>query len=454
MNVLAQGEKATAEAQAQAVRNVGRGMNGTALLALFGALAAKGLIDVAGADDKDKEALEKAQRRNGTQWNLTATQRWMNGESTEWRDGDTLLSIGFLEPINAAMAAGALLSEAYEEDGTMTMGKVANASASATIQAVLDLPALTSISDMVNAYTYADGETTAEKAQGAVVSYAGSQASSLVPNAVRGIAQGMDNTARNQYTAGTPIGEMADSIKAGIPGLRRSLPASLDGFGRERTYTDDPVSNFLNSNLLPGQITPHRRTELEDELERLYRETEDAGVYPNRKAPNSVTVNSVKIPLNAGEKEQYQRIMGGTALDLGTRLIGSDEYKGMDDAQKAQAIREVYDLAKQTAKEAVSDYMADSWIAKAERAEADYGIPKETYISLKVQTAGITSLKDANGDTITNSKGLQIMEVVYDTPGLSDKQRKALFEALGAGKTIQNFTKAQVKQKLKEMRAK
>ena len=31
--------------------------------------------------------------------------RWLNGNGTEWRDGDTLVSIGFLEPLNAIMAA-------------------------------------------------------------------------------------------------------------------------------------------------------------------------------------------------------------------------------------------------------------------------------------------------------------------------------------------------------------
>ena len=33
----------------------------------------------------------------------SALNRWIAGESTEWRDGDDLVSIGFLDPINAQM---------------------------------------------------------------------------------------------------------------------------------------------------------------------------------------------------------------------------------------------------------------------------------------------------------------------------------------------------------------
>ena len=63
--------------------------------------------------------------------------RWLNGNGTEWRDGDTLVSIGFLEPLNAIMAAGALMADSYREDGELSLGEVVGSSASATIQAVL-----------------------------------------------------------------------------------------------------------------------------------------------------------------------------------------------------------------------------------------------------------------------------------------------------------------------------
>ena len=44
------------------------------------------------------------------------------------------------------------------------------------------------------------------------------------------------------------------------------------------------------------------------------------------------------------------------------------------------------------------------------------------------------------------------MEAVYNTPGLSDKQRQAMFEYLGVGKKVRNLNKAAVREKLREMR--
>ena len=85
-------------------------------------------------------------------------------------------------------------------------------------------------------------------------------------------------------------------------------------------------------------------------------------------------------------------------------------------------------------------------------AQEKYSIPRETYITLKTQASGLESLKDREGETIDNSRSLLIMEAVYNTPGLSDKQRQAMFEYLGVGKKVRNLNKAAVREKLREMR--
>ena len=304
------------EMQAQAVRNVGRGFTGSVALAGFGALALAGLINVAGADDKDKEALERAQGKNGTQWNLSATMRWLNGKGTEWRDGDTLVSIGFLEPLNAIMAAGALMADAYREDGALSLGEVVGSSASATIQAVLDLPAMSSISSLIDAYTYAEGDTTAEKAADAAISYAGSQASSfLLPNFVKGIATGLDDTVRNQYSSGTTLGTARDSIVAGLPMLRKGLPASVDGFGRERTNTGNTALNLFNANLLPGQLQTYKQNAVEKELERISGSTGAVDIYPGKNAPYTVRHDNQSYSLTPEERDAYQRRRGRPPSD-------------------------------------------------------------------------------------------------------------------------------------------
>lgn len=63
------------------------------------------------------------------------------------------------------------------------------------------------------------------------------------------------------------------------------------------------------------------------------------------------------------------------------------------------------------------------------------------------------SLKDSKGETIKNSKGLQIMEAVNDSGvTLTDKQKALLLDDFGVGKTVIGYNPAKVKQELSKMR--
>ena len=370
------------EMQAQAVRNVGRGFTGSVALAGFGALALAGLINVAGADDKDKEALERAQGKNGTQWNLSATMRWLNGKGTEWRDGDTLVSIGFLEPLNAIMAAGALMADAYREDGALSLRDIVMSSASATFQAVLDLPAMSSIGSLIDAYTYAEGDTTAEKAADAAISYGGSQASSfLLPNFVKGIATGLDDTVRSQYGSGTTLGTARDSIVAGLPMFRKDLPASVDGFGRERTNTGNTALNLLNANLLPGQLRTYRQNAVEKELERISGSTGATNIYPGKNAPYTVRYDNQSYSLTPKERDAYQRSRGQATLRLMESLVDARSYQRASDQEKAEMLADAVSFGEDVAKREMLtargvEYKSSAWekVYAITRNGIDFGV--------------------------------------------------------------------------------
>ena len=373
------------EKQAQSVRNVGRGITGSAALAGFCALAFAGLISVSDSDDKDKQALERSQGKTGTQWNLSATLRWLNGENPEWKDGDMLLSVGFLEPINAIMAAGALMADAYQQDGTISLKDVVESSASATFQAVLDLPAMSSISSMIDAYTYAEGENTAEKAFDAAISYGGSQVSSfLIPNVVKGIATGLDDTVRNQYSGDTSMQNAFDSVIAGIPGLRKELPASLDNFGREKTNTGNTLWNMLNSNLLPGQLQTYKQNAVEKELERLWNTTQSSEIYPEKSAPSTIKYDGNTYELDSDQRDTYQKIRGQTALQIMEGMIDTKDYQNASDKEKTELLEEVIDFATDAAKQEVLQAKGVKYenglLKKADEAKQKFGISTEKYL--------------------------------------------------------------------------
>lgn len=220
----------TASEQAKAVTDFGRAFNGTMGIAFFAVLAGAGIMNVAGDDDKDKEALEKSEGVSGTQLNLSALNRWIAGESTEWRDGDDLVSIGFLDPINAQMTYGALLADCYKDEG-LTFANVAGGNLESAFQSVMDLPAMSQFQEIENSLKYSKADTTGGKLADATFRYGASQATSFVPNVVSGVAQGVDGTVRDTYNGDTVWENSLSAMKSKIPGLRETLPAALDNWG-------------------------------------------------------------------------------------------------------------------------------------------------------------------------------------------------------------------------------
>lgn len=410
----------SAEAQAQAARNIGRGLTGTGLLAAFTALAAKGLIDVAGADDEDKEALEKAQGRNGTQWNLSATLRAAKGESTEWQDGDVLMSIGFLDPINSIMAAGAMIADAYKEDGTLTAEEITDASLSALVQAVLDLPAMSSINDLITTAEYADGETAGEKAWNTAKDYAAGEIESfIIPNALRGIATGLDDTVRNRYSGEGFIEQAKEGVISGTPFARQTLPASLDPFGREKTQTGNTVMNMLNNNLLPGALTKYKETDVEKTLENVYDATGNASVYPTKKAPNSFEIDGEKFTLDAEQKDEFMTTAGKTALEIMMDMIDSDNFQRMNEETQGQYLAVANEYARAVAKAEVSDgkYELSGTNKKIADAE-DAGLSAADYIMYKLNS------EEYNEDGEGTMKISEVAEAIRNS-GMSKKEQTA-----------------------------
>lgn len=332
----------TASEQAKAVTDFGRAFNGTMGIAFFAVLAGAGIMNVAGDDDKDKEALEKSEGVSGTQLNLSALNRWIAGESTEWRDGDDLVSIGFLGTINAQMTYGALLADCYKDEG-LTFANVAGGNLESAFQSVMDLPAMSQFQEIENSLKYSKADTTGGKLADATFRYGASQATSFVPNVVSGVAQGVDGTVRDTYNGDTVWENSLSAMKSKIPGLRETLPAALDNWGQEKKYTGTAAENFLNATLNPGSVTKYRTSAVNQEL---YRLGENIDIkYPEKKAPNSGNRDGEKVSLDQDERRQYQMAYGQTAYDNIQKVIRSSVYKQSSDAEKAAAIQNLLEVA-------------------------------------------------------------------------------------------------------------
>lgn len=404
----------TASEQAKAVTDFGRAFNGTMGIALFAVLAGAGVMNVAGDDDEDKEALEKSEGVSGTQLNLSALNRWIAGESTEWRDGDDLVSIGFLDPINAQMTYGALLADCYKDEG-LSLGNVALGNLESAFQSVMDLPAMSQFQEIANGYKYSKAETKGGKVAEAALRYGASQTTSFVPNVVSGVAQGVDGTVRDTYNGDTVWENSLNAMKSKIPGLRETLPAALDNWGQEKKYTGTVAENFLNATLNPGSVTKYRTSDVNQELYRLDSLNIDVK-YPKKKTPSDVSRNGKKVTLNQDEKRQYQIAYGQTAYDNIQKVIQSSVYKQSSDAEKAAAIQNLLEVATAAGKKKakLDGGETPAWTTKSSGSVADNAVYRA-----KLGTAKDTlpaDARDRNGDVMQ-----AIIKTVVGKRGGSDQ---------------------------------
>lgn len=421
---------------AEAIDSISAGLTGTGLLLLGVYLASQGLVRGHGGDDDKERKFEEMMGHQAYSW--------------ETKDGKSV-TLDWLAPECLPFFVGVnLWEQTAGEAEDMTLSTILN-SVKMVSEPMLEMSCLQSLNDVFDAVGYASTGGLPEALASAATSYLTQALPTLLGQAERTAEDRRYTTytERNafltsdmQYTLGR--------ASARIPGVDYQQIPYIDAWGRPEmsgNAGERAFDNFLN----PAYTSEIETSDMEEELLRLYRSTGEGGVLPSR-AAKYFTVSGERKDLTAEEYVQYATLKGQASYQLIRSLTESEAYRAMSEEEKVQAVKNAYDLANQTAKAEISDFGADSWVRKAVEAQEKYSIPRETYITLKTQVSGLESLKDREGETIDNSRSLLIMEAVYNTPGLSDKQRQAMFEYLGVGKKVRNLNKAAVREKLREMR--
>jgi hypothetical protein len=427
---------------AEAIDNISAGLTGSMLMALGAFLAAQGLIRGGGeGDDKEKEFAE-------LQGHQTYAMELPNGKSVtlDWLAPEALpffIGVNFFESTQG---------KKEEMDIDSIIGSVTSIT-----EPLLEMSCLQGLNDLIDSVGYASGRDV-----NSLVAMAASAATSYLTQALPTLGGQLERSFQKermttysdknkrwipadlQYTIG--------KATAKIPGLDYQQIPYIDAWGRTEStgnFAENAFGNLLN----PSYTSQIDTTAMEDELLRLYRSTGES-VFPSR-AARYFMVNNERKDLTAEEYVQYATLKGRYSYELLTELVDGSTYKSLTDVEKAKMVSEVFDNANKQAKAAISEYKLDEWAAKYAEAEKKYGIKQEVFAEVRMHTRFLESLKDKkSGETITNSLSLLKMEAVYNIPGLTDKQRQALFDYLDVGKSVRHYNKSLVKQKLTEMRKK
>ncbi len=251
------------KAQAKAVSDTTRGLTGTALAIGVAMLASAGLVKR--ADDEENKKVADMNRANGitgTQINLTAAQRALDGGSTQWQAGDTLVDLSSLEPLNLIVDLGvefANMEDYDESDGVLSTfgapGKVLQASVNSTVHAAADLPVLDTVSDFAKDVTLY-GENPVDAFVSAI---AKSAVSSVTPNFMASAAKGMDDKQRDLYAEKGFGPELWAYILSRTPGARETLPVKEDpATGEEKENPGNLIQRLARAMVLPIGVNTYQ----------------------------------------------------------------------------------------------------------------------------------------------------------------------------------------------------
>lgn len=272
----------TPEQQRAFAQTFGRATAGTVLIALGYKLAADGQLTGAYSNDPKDRALAQSSSR----------------PPASLRVGGHWFSVASFAPLGSLLVIGASLHESHTKGGS-AVGATINAAR----ETVKQQPLLQASSDIGDAF----------KNEAGMNRKLGSIAGSFVPTFVSDIADAADTNARKATG-------FSEQIMRRIPGLRNSLPAARDPFGR-------PVPHSRWAAVDPFSTKPVDVSPVTEELQRL-----SLGfTQPGRRRGES-----------GQDYDQRLQHTGEAFLTSAAELISSPEYRDATRQERADTLRMLY----------------------------------------------------------------------------------------------------------------
>lgn len=366
---------------AEAIDHIAAGLTGSALFALGAYLFSQGIVTSGGGDDENQDRLNELVGMQNYALNLP--------------DG-TNVTLDWLAPTALPFFMGVELMDSMGQSGNIA-DSIMNALKSIS-DPMLELSMLQSLNDVIDSVSFSENKLGALAAS-SIISYF----TQAIPTLGGQVERSAEDVRTSTYTdknlwLPTGIQYTLGKASARIPGWDYQQIPYIDAWGREEG--SGPLvlrmgNNFLN----PAYTSRTEITPVDEEVRRLYNQTGDGGVVPDR-PPRYITVDGERVDLTAAQYTQYATERGQTQFSMLEELFDQPEYNAFSITDKAAAVSDVYEYADQVAKSGISGYELDGWVAKA----ANSGLNPVDYILFRNLISGIS------GDT----KREQILAVIND----------------------------------------
>lgn len=420
------------------IDSLSAGLTGTGIAALGWLLARCGVLVGGGGDDKEQDFRDA-----------------LGAQSWALKIGDRTFTIDWLAPSSMPLFVGAE-AQRLCENGVELNGRSVMDAALSIAEPMTQMSMLDGLNSMLSSVRYGENPLS-DLFTGAVTDYV----NQAVPTLLGQIARTIDPVRRSTYddkNSGVPslVQKTLQKNRNKLPFLSQRSAAYLDIWGREQ-FSGSIAERALQNFVSPGYLRNEKLSDMESELIRLYQATGDGSALPGRAAKSFAVGEGddrVTKYLTADEYQLFAETRGTLMYSGLSEITSSSYYAALDDVGKLDAVNKMIELSNAVAKTGVSDYELKSWYAKANDGREQYGIRFSDFVLAYAAQSGTESLKDKDGDTITNSGSLRQMQAVYAVPGLTDKQRAYLYEACGVGKSVRHYNRVKVEEELRKMEQK
>ena len=416
------GKDVSFETQRSAALTFGRGITGASMTYAFAKLAQLGILIVAGVgddDDRKRDTQRGVQHLDGIQLNWDGLIRLIKGEDAALRDGDTLLDLSFMQPLDAMMQTGAMMADSETALEGFPNG---------VFSSIANTPGLEQLGSIYKTLTGYSGDVDASKFTELGKQLLLDSVSRVEPAILRAFAKAGDPYYRDLYTSDSFFGQMKDRLQYGIPGLRNQLPVKTDAYGQDKEYGGSTAERIANALLLPGKIEHYSTSRASEEAERLYQETGES-VFPSTSVQNTHKWKDrygkeQEYTLTAGEKSEFRTMRGQTYEAMQLDLMDtSEEWAEMTDDERVEVLRDVSKIATEYARAAViKGYRSSN---KEYNLMVKAGLDYSDVLSIKAAREKCEALTDSVTSAQTHFRTW--LDAQSWTPG----QKKEILEAYG-----------------------
>lgn len=416
------GKDVSFETQRSAALTFGRGITGASMTYAFAKLAQLGILIVAGVgddDDRKRETQRGVQHLDGIQLNWDGLIRLIKGEDATLRDGDTLLDLSFMQPLDAMMQTGAMMADSETALEGFPNGIFAS---------IANTPGLEQLGSIYKTLTGYSGDVDASKFTELGKQLLLDSVSRVEPAILRAFAKAGDPYYRDLYTSDSFFGQMKDRFQYGIPGWRNQLPVKTDAYGQDKEYGGSTAMRIANALLLPGKIEQYSTSRASEEAERLYQATGES-VFPSTSVQNTHKWKDrygkeQEYTLSAGEKSEFRTMHGQTYEAMQLDLMDtSEEWAEMTDDERVEVLQDVSKIATEYARAAViKGYRSSN---KEYNLMVKTGLDYSDVLSIKTAREKCEALTDSVTSAQTHFRTW--LDAQDWTPG----QKKAISEAYG-----------------------